>query len=317
MLRALPQRKVQELVDKDISRASFLKDVRESKDIADDDKPALIAAHLFDGRNAVFSWAGSIIPAGPVLREGGWYLTPEWEVTKIVPARYDVARPQADEELNAEAMDRSVISKSTPTKPKMAKGQPWSPTGKKAISGEAVFVKMTSGKNGKAKRMYGVQIAPGLVRRVSMQYLKTGTHPTARRPRKGASEHILGGGVTKYEMKAARAKFRAAESASQRRKDRLTTEPLVTNVWDYDPLTTDMLGIDDAAWRSHKRWKSKEQRYVAPRPISQVTLDRLAYGRSVRAANIAAAHRANGTIPKKSRSKFSNTTYRYNETVRF
>lgn len=299
MLRVLPQHKVQQLVDKDVSRADMIREIENSNDINPNDKAAMIAAHEFDGRNAVFSWGGSLIPAGPVLHNAGWRLTPRWEVVKAI--RYDDSRPVADEELDAAAPISNTTPK--PTRQKMAKGQPWSATGKKAMSGEAVYVKMIAGKGGKPKRMYGVQIAPGVVRRVSVQYLKTGTHPTARAPRKGASEHILGGGVTKYQWRAARAKFMDQEGPTARRKDRQTTERIVNNIWEYDPKTTDMIGIDDANWRSHGRWHSKSQSYRAPRPISQETLDRLAYGRSIRAQNIAAKHRANGTIPKKSQSK--------------
>lgn len=188
----------------------------------------------------------------------------------------------------------ATFSNPTPTKQRMVKQQAvWSKTQQKSKSGQEVYAH----RNKMGGWVFGVWDGEK-VRRVSKQFIKTGTHPAKKiykrkagvSPRTPAMDYIQGGGASTKEFRLARKKFLGAESKSERRKDRMApNQPLTSDAATYDPFAEDFLGIDDNRYSAHPRLK-KGGVYGMNPPRSG------AIGERSKAA--AAQRRAEGFVPK-------------------
>jgi len=155
----------------------------------------------------------------------------------------------------------ATFSNPTPTKQRMVKQQAvWSKTQQKSKSGQDVYAH----RNKTGGWVFGVWDGEK-VRRVSKQFIKTGTHPAKKiykrkagtMPRQPAMDYISGGGASKKEFSLARKKFLAMESKSERRKDRLAPDqPFTADAATYDPFAEDFIGIDDRRYSEHARLKT-------------------------------------------------------------
>lgn len=156
-------------------------------------------------------------------------------------------------------MHAPIISNKQPKKQRMVKPTvPWTLTAERSVAGEQVWAK----KSKSGTLIMGVPGDNGKIRRVSAQYVYSGTHPAKKiykrkpgvNPRKPAGEYLMGTGVTRKGHAGGMKKFKAALTAYGRRKDRKAADqPFNTNAETYDPLTQDMPGVDDQKWNDHLR----------------------------------------------------------------
>lgn len=167
-------------------------------------------------------------------------------------------------DINAYEFDRGrlgVISNARPTQQRMVKQTiPWTLTAERSVNGEQVWAKKTKA----GVLLMGVPGDGGKIRRVSAQYVYSGTHPAKKiykrkpgvNPRAAAKEYIKETGVTRKAHQEGMRRFKSALTAYGRRKDRRAADqPFNTDPATYDPLTQDMPGVDDIHWNDHQRWR--------------------------------------------------------------
>ncbi len=256
MIRVLPKHKVQNIIDTNENGDGTIKWARRTYVLADllkETKWKLIQDNRVESDDEVVGQPATLIDG-------------EWEAT--------------DE-------NGRVISNRQPKQQRMVKPKtPWMPTPDKARNGMQVWMKIVGGKGGKQRRLFGVGPTSNSVRRASKHFIETGTHKTQNKVK---VEHVAGSGVSKSAFRLGRRMFLASESKAARRKDRKTTETLVTNPLDYNPKTNDMIGVDDANYRLHDRHYGSSKKgpngYRAQPVVSRGQYNALVRGRAKRALN--------------------------------